>query len=53
MRIFLTGGSSGIGLTIKNTLEQVGIKVISPTSRELDLSTDFIIDPITVDGFIH
>ena len=53
MRIFLTGGSSGIGLTIKNTLEQAGIKVISPTSKELDLSTDFIIDPITVDGFIH
>jgi NAD(P)-dependent dehydrogenase (short-subunit alcohol dehydrogenase family) len=53
MRIFLTGGSSGIGLTIKNTLQQAGIKVIHPTSRELDLNTDFIIDPITVDGFIH
>ena len=53
MRIFLTGGSSGIGLTIKNTLEQAGIKVISPTSKELDLSADFTIDPISVDGFIH
>jgi len=53
MRIFLTGGSSGIGLTIKNTLQQAGIEVIHPTSKELDLSTDFAVDPITVDGFIH
>jgi len=53
MKIFLTGGSSGIGLTIKNTLQQAGIEVISPTSKELDLSTDFTVDPITVDGFIH
>jgi 3-oxoacyl-[acyl-carrier protein] reductase len=53
MRIFLTGGSSGIGLTIKNTLQQAGIEVIHPTSKELDLSTDFNMDSITVDGFIH
>ena len=53
MKIFLTGGSRGIGLVIKNTLEQAGIEVIHPTSAELDLSIDFNIEPILVDGFIH
>lgn len=53
MRIFLTGGSRGIGLVIKDTLQQAGIEVICPTSKELDLSTDFSIEPLTVDGFIH
>jgi NAD(P)-dependent dehydrogenase (short-subunit alcohol dehydrogenase family) len=53
MRIFLTGGSSGIGLIIKKTLQQAGIEVIHPTSKELDLSINFSIEPITVDGFIH
>jgi 3-oxoacyl-[acyl-carrier protein] reductase len=54
MKIFLTGGSSGIGLTIRETLEKENIQVIAPTSSELDLSKDFNVEQYPeVNGFIH
>lgn len=38
MTVFLTGGSRGIGKTIKENFERNGMNVIAPTRRELDLS---------------
>jgi len=38
MKIFLTGGSSGIGLATKNLLQQQGHEVVAPTRVELDLA---------------
>jgi len=52
MTIFLTGGRGGIGSTISKALKQVGINVIEPTSKELDLSSNFKVD-YKVEGFIH
>lgn len=37
--VFLTGGSRGIGLAIKNRFEEVGCKVISPSRNEMDLTS--------------
>lgn len=37
-RLFLTGGSGGIGEAIKRKFEQNGYSVIAPTRAELDLS---------------
>lgn len=54
MKIFLTGGSGGIGNAIKTTLQSNNIEVISPTSQELDLNDDFNVDEYPLlDGFIH
>jgi 3-oxoacyl-[acyl-carrier protein] reductase len=54
MKIFLTGGSGGIGKAIKQVLEAENIEVIAPTSKDLDLSKNLQnIDYPTVDGFIH
>jgi dTDP-4-dehydrorhamnose reductase len=53
MKIFLTGGRGGIGEAIKNELESNSIKVIAPTSDELNLSSPIEIDNIEVDGVIH
>ena len=52
MTIFLTGAGGGIGSIISKALKQEGINVLEPTSKELDLSSDFKID-YKVDGFIH
>ena len=52
MIIFLTGGRGGIGSTISKALKQAGINVIEPTSKELDLSSNFKVD-YKVEGFIH
>ena len=41
MKVFLTGGSGKIGRVIKHTLEQEGIRVISPNSEELNLNKNF------------
>lgn len=39
MRVLLTGGSGGIGRSIKDELVSKGCSVIAPTSDELDLSS--------------
>lgn len=41
MRVLLTGGSGGIGSSIKEELVSKGCSVIAPTSDELDLSSQF------------
>lgn len=54
MRIFLTGGGGGIGQAIYKALIDNDIEVISPTSKELDLSKEFDVSSCPeVDGFIH
>lgn len=54
MKIFLTGGSGGIGKTIKKTLETNQITVISPSSKTLDLNYDLNVNNYPLlDGFIH
>jgi len=54
MRVFLTGGSGGIGSVIKTTLQNHNIEVISPTSQELDLKGNFDTSKyLVLDGFIH
>jgi NAD(P)-dependent dehydrogenase (short-subunit alcohol dehydrogenase family) len=54
MRIFLTGGGGGIGQAIHKTLTDNGIEVISPTSKELDLSKEFdVLSYPEVNGLIH
>lgn len=40
MRVFLTGGSRGIGLAIKNTFEKNKHTVFSPTRQQLDLTKE-------------
>ena len=52
-KIFLTGANGGIGQAIKTRLEENNIEVISPNSKELDLSKDFNFKGLEVDGFIH
>jgi 3-oxoacyl-[acyl-carrier protein] reductase len=39
INVFLTGGSRGIGLAIKNRFEEAGCKVICPSRNEMDLSS--------------
>lgn len=53
MKIFLTGANGGIGQAIKTRLEENDIEVISPSSKQLDLSKDFDFTGLEVDGFIH
>lgn len=54
MRVFLTGGSGGIGSVIVKGLTEVGIDVIAPSSSELNLGGDFDVTKYpSVDGFIH
>jgi NADP-dependent 3-hydroxy acid dehydrogenase YdfG len=48
--VFLTGGSSGIGQTFKQHLEQNSYEVIAPTRAELDLS-DFNIDDVDLRSY--
>ena len=58
--VFLTGGSRGIGLCIKKTLENLGTKVIAPSRNELDLSDIRSVEKyistnknIKIDIFVH
>lgn len=54
MNVFLTGSNGAIGKVIKSTLESEGINVISYSSQEMDLSSDFDVSDIPVlHGFIH
>ena len=54
MRVFLTGGSGGIGSAIKEALVTADVQVIAPSSLELSLSDEFnATNYPEVDGFIH
>jgi short-subunit dehydrogenase len=51
MKIFLTGGSSGIGLATKNLLTAQGHDVYAPGRDTLDLSNFEIIDQLNLSGY--
>ena len=51
MKIFLTGGSSGIGQATKNFLRQRGHEVHAPTRQELDLSDFAAIDRLDLSPY--
>ena len=51
MKIFLTGGSSGIGLATKILLQQQGHDVHAPSRKELDLSDFEAIDQLDLSGY--
>lgn len=54
MVVFITGGNGGIGRVICDVLRNSGIKVIFPTSKELDLNNNLDVSHVpTLDGFIH
>jgi NAD(P)-dependent dehydrogenase (short-subunit alcohol dehydrogenase family) len=53
MVIFLTGGNGGIGSIIKEHLLNNNIDVLSPNSKNLDLSKNFNYSNLQVDGLIH
>lgn len=46
-RVFLTGGSRGIGKCIRNQFENFGAEVIAPSRSELDLS-----DPVSIRTYL-
>jgi 3-oxoacyl-[acyl-carrier protein] reductase len=49
MRILVTGGSGGIG---KSIIDELDCDVVSPSSKELNLTDSFAIDGV-FDGLIH
>lgn len=51
MKIFLTGGSSGIGLATKKLLMHTGHDVTAPTRQEFDLIDFDTIDKIDLSGY--
>jgi short-subunit dehydrogenase len=51
MKIFLTGGSSGIGLATKNLLSSQGHEVYAPARNQLDLSDFEAIDRLDLSGY--
>lgn len=59
LKVFLTGGSRGIGKNIKETFEKMGGCVISPTHDELDLLSSASIESyikkstLDFDIFVH
>ena len=53
MVVFLTGGNGGIGSVIKEHLSSNGIDILSPNSKNLDLSKNFNYSNLQVDGLIH
>lgn len=53
MNIILTGASGGIGLEIKKILEEKNINVLSPSSKELNLNSNFTVSYSNIDGLIH
>lgn len=42
--VFITGGSRGIGKTIKETYRKLGASVIAPTRQEMDLSDEHSVE---------
>lgn len=53
MKVIITGGSRGIGLSIKTLFEKMGHDVYSPTRNELDLSKDFKLNDNRFDIIIN
>jgi len=53
MRIFITGGSRGIGSDICEIFKKFGHEVIAPTREELDLSQPFSFIPDKIDILIN
>lgn len=54
MRVFLTGGSGGIGSAIVKGLIEAGVEVIAPSSSDLNLGSKFdATNYPPIDGFIH
>jgi short-subunit dehydrogenase len=51
MKIFLTGGSSGIGQATKNLFERLGYKVDAPTRQEFDLADFESIDKLELSKY--
>lgn len=51
MKIFITGGHSGIGQATKDLLIQQGHEVVAPTRSELDLTNFEHIDRLDLSGY--
>lgn len=51
MKVFLTGGSSGIGLATKNLLEQKGYEVDARSRQELDLQDFAALDRLDLSAY--
>lgn len=51
MKIFLTGGSSGIGLATKTLLTAQGHQVSAPSSREFDITNFQAIDGLDLSSY--
>lgn len=53
MKVILTGSSGGIGSAILQELRDNAIDVVEINSKEIDLSKDFEIKSVPVDGLIY
>lgn len=53
MKVILTGSTGGIGSAILNELKQKSIDVVEINSSEIDLSNNFDIHSVPVDGLIY
>ena len=53
MKVILTGSSGGIGSAILQELKKNEIDVVDINSKEIDLSKDFEIKSVPVDGLIY
>jgi len=53
MKVILAGSSGGIGSTILTELKQNEIDVVEINSKEIDLSKDFEIKSVPIDGLIY
>jgi len=53
MVVFLTGSNGGIGSAVSRLLKAENIKVIEPSSSELNLNDSLNVTKEPIDGFIH